>query len=286
MQPRRGTVLTPITFPLLHALLLTTAEESPSPNRPPQWNNDYGDEVHVRVGEQVVVSVSVTDPDDDAITITPTNLPPGAHVIHQDKSSITVRYTAGAADVGPREIDFAASDGRQTITRTVRVLVRDDWNSYFMPGVHYATLAPMDRQAWGMFHGVSTEILLVSWIHRNDNRGPSHGRVYVDMDVLQSSRPGTSAAFDIALGFDLSLERNPVRHFLLPYFGMTGGWFVQRDLDGGNVAHLTPLGGVYLWADKNVFVTASGGYMLPLSGERFADLRGFRGTAGLNFSLW
>ena len=103
---------------------------------------------------------------------------------------------------------------------------------------------------------------------------------------LRSSRAGTGAAFDLAAGFDLSIERNPTRHFLLPYFGLKTGAFTQRDLNRGSVWHLTPLAGAYLWADKNVFVFASAGYFLPVSASQFDELRGMRVSIGANFSLW
>jgi hypothetical protein len=41
-----------------------------------------------------------------------------------------------------------------------------------------------------------------------------------------------------------------------------------------------------VWADKNCFITASAGYVLPISAARFDELRGLRATLGANFSLW
>jgi hypothetical protein len=254
-------------------------------NQPPYWASDYAEEEQVKVGDHVTLTVQAIDPDKDPIVITTSNVPAGAFVANKN-GLLTIRYRATANDVGPREIGITASDGKDSISKTVTVTVRDDWQSYFQPGLQYSFYSPADRGEWGTFQGVSAELLLVSWIHRNENRGPSHGRVFLDMDVLKSNKSDRPAAFDVSLGFDLSLERNPIRHFLLPYFGMKSGWFVERDLEKGNVFHLTPLAGMYLWADKNVFVTASAGYLLPLSSSHFDDLRGLRATAGANFSWW
>ena len=78
----------------------------------------------------------------------------------------------------------------------------------------------------------------------------------------------------------------PIIAALIGGFGMKTGAFIHRDLDRGSVWHVTPLAGAYLYADKNFFLTASAGYVLPVSAARFDELRGFRGSIGANFSLW
>ncbi len=256
-------------------------------NEPPHFAYEYEDHVEVRSGELLQHTIEATDPNNDPITFTLSGLPPGATTKSAGSGRVLILWRTRKSDAGSYDITVVASDGRGgTTTKTVHVVVEEKWDSYFMPGLQYSMLAPASRATWGTFHGVSAEILFASWIHRNENRGPSHGRVYLDMDVLRSSRTERPAAFDLSLGFDLSIERNPYRQFLLPYFGVKTGAFIHKDLDKGSVWHLTPQLGVYLWADKNLFVTGSVGYFLPISASRFDELRGVRATVGLNFSLW
>jgi hypothetical protein len=144
-----------------------------------------------------------------------------------------------------------------------------------------------------VFMGARIEILPAAWIHLNEKRGPSHGRVYLSFDILTSTKVGDAAppfkgpvhdAFLPAIGFDLSLERNPARRWLIPFFGMEGGAFFQ--LNTGTIAFLEPLGGVHLFASQNVYLNLVGGYFLPLSSEVFDDSRGVRGRLTFDFSLW
>lgn len=269
-------------------LLLLATPARAAENAPPKFGYDYEETRKVKAGETVSITVDAQDADNDQLAFTCRGLPPHAHTRVEGKSSLVITWRTHKSDHGAWDIECDASDGKATATKYLRLEIEDDWQSYFMPGASYSMLAPVDRSTWGVFQGVSTEILVASWIHRNENRGPSHGRVFLDMDILRSTRAGTAPAFDLAMGFDLSLERNPSRKFLLPYFGMKTGAFLQKDLTEGRstVWHLTPMAGAYLWADKNLFVTASAGYMLPVNAARFEDLRGLRANLGLNFSLW
>lgn len=256
-------------------------------NEPPRFQDEYEDVRHLAAGEVLDMSLSATDPENDPITFTVAGLPGGASTKSGGKGVVVIRWPTTRGEFGSYDITVTATDAKgATAVKTVRVMIEEKWESFFMPGLQYSMLAPADRAQWGTFHGVSAEILFASWIHRNENRGPSHGRVYLDMDILRSTKTDRGAAFDLSFGFDLSIERNPYRKFLLPYFGLKLGAFIQKDLDRGSVAHLTPLLGLYLYADKNLFITASAGYFLPISAARFDDLRGIRATVGANFSLW
>lgn len=279
---KRVAIFAPILF------LAAPASAAEQVNQPPKWSYDYDDTQRVKAGELLTVRLDASDPNDDPLTFQCRNLPPKARARVDGKTSIEILWKTQKSDHGTWDVECEVSDGKATTTKYVHISIDDDWQSYFMPGASFSMLQPVDRVAWGTFSGVSTEILLASWIHRNENRGPSHGRVYADMDILKSSRSGTASAFDLAMGFDLSLERNPSRKFLLPYFGLKTGAFMQKNLEEGRstVWHLTPLAGAYLWADQNLFITASAGYMLPVSAARFEDLRGLRANVGLNFSLW
>jgi hypothetical protein len=256
-------------------------------NEPPHFVYELEDDRQIRSGELFEHTIEALDPDNDPITFTVSGLPPGATSRSGGKGRVIIYWRTSKSDSGTYDFVVTASDGKGgTAQKTVHLVIEERWDSYFMPGLQYSMLSPTNRAMWGTFHGVSAEILFASWIHRNDNRGPSHGRVYLDMDVLRSTKPDTPAAFDLAFGFDLSIERNPYRQFLIPYFGLKTGAFIQKDLEKGSVWHLTPLLGVYLWSDKNLFVTGSVGYFLPVSAARFDELRGLRATVGLNFSLW
>jgi hypothetical protein len=262
--------------------------EEMTTNQPPRFEySSYDEGYRVRVGNSADVTLEAKDPENDPVTFRVTGAPQGMVSMSGGKGILLLHWKPRKGDLGPHEVFITATDSHGGVAeKSITILVEDDWRSYFMPGASYVTQTPVDRATWGVFQGVSAQILLASWIHRNENRGPSHGRVYLDMDLLRSSNPGTNAAFDFAMGFDLSIERNPVRHFLLPYFGMKSGAFIHRDLDRGSVWHVTPLAGAYLYADKNFFLTASAGYVLPISAARFDELRGFRGSIGANFSLW
>lgn len=275
-------------FAALAVLAPATARaEELTKNHPPRFGQDYDDARRIKVGSTSEVVLQALDPENDPVTFHVAGLPRGMFTRSAGDGLLAIRWRPRKEDVGSHDLVVTATDSHGNASdQSISFLVEDEWQSFFMPGVSYVVHSPVDRATWGVFQGVSAEILLAAWIRRNENRGPSHGRVYLDMDLLRSSRPGTPAAFDLAVGFDLSIERNPVRHWLLPYFGMKTGAFIQRDLTDGSVWHATPTAGAYLWADKNLLITASAGYMLPISAARFDELRGVRAMLGANFSLW
>lgn len=276
---------------MLLTLLPATAyaEANPPANRPPQWQSGSDYPHTVRVGESVEVVVSADDPDKDPITFRVSSALSctSSAEVQGSYSTLRLKCKGRGADVGDNEILVEASDGSHTIQKTVQVQVVDEVEAYFLPGAGYSLLDPHDRSGLGTFQGFAVQIVLASWIHRNDKYGPSHGRVYIDMAVLRSPREAVGAALDFSFGFDLSLERNPQRRFLLPYFGLRTGAFVNHALgDKGAVAHLTPLAGVHFYADRSIFLGAWAGYFLPLSGSNFDSLGGLRLQAGANFTLW
>jgi hypothetical protein len=256
-------------------------------NEPPRFTQESEEVRYVTAGDVLDVAVSAIDQEGDPITFTISGLPEGASSRSGGKGVVIIRWATPKHATGVYEIVVKATDSKgASAEKVVRVTVEEKWDSYFMPGLQYTMLNPAARSTWGTFHGVSAEILFASWIHRNENRGPSHGRVYLDMDVLRSTNSERAGAFDLNFGFDLSIERNPYRQFLIPYFGLKTGAFIQKDLPKGSLWQLTPLLGIYLYADKNLFVNASCGYFLPVSAAAFDELRGLRATVGLNFSLW
>ncbi len=261
----------------------------PSQNRPPEWADEGGEERQVRVDDTLEFRIVVSDPDHDTLRVEAVGMPHEMRLVAPHTpgaTAIELHWRPRPSDVGRHEITLSVSDGRSTITKTVTVFVTEEWQSYLLPGAAYSVYAPSARSTYGTFQGVSGEILIGSWIHRNENRGPSHGRVYVDMDVLKSSDSTLGAAFDLSLGFDLAIERDPSRRFLLPYFGLKVGRFMQAQLPSNGFAHVTPVLGLYVYADRNLFVHGSVGYVLPISAANFDPLRGVRGLVGVDFSLW
>jgi len=162
------------------------------------------------------------------------------------------------------------------------IRIEEKWTSSLIPGASYALYAPVASDKYGTFSGVSMEYLLVSWVARNDNRGPSHGRVYIRFELLNSSKPDVPASFLYTTGLNLSLERNPRRSYLIPFFGIEFGGIYNQKWD--NIAHFTPVAGVWLYANQTNTVNAAFGYSFP--GTSFGELRGWRASLGGTFSLW
>lgn len=183
---------------------------------------------------------------------------------------------------GEYQFRVEASRGGKVNSYPFKVNVEEEWETFFMPGVQYSLFAPTQSERFGTFQGIGIEYLVVGWIHRNENRGPSHGRLYVDLDLLFSDKEGVSEALMYTIGLQLSLERNPRRSFLIPFFGLDTGGFYQEE--AGNLAHATPIGGIYLWASQNAFFHVTGGYFFPT--RKLEELRGPRVRVGFNVSLW
>lgn len=156
----------------------------------------------------------------------------------------------------------------------------EKWESWFLPGAQYVAYFPVGRGE-GAFHGPAFELVVGSWVHDTKERGPSHGRVYLDVALLQATAAGRNTGVSYALGLDLSLERNPRRSFLIPVFGIEIGGIQQKQL--GGVFQTVPFAGAHLWSSRNLFVTATAGYVFP--GRDVERLGGWRVRAGVDFAL-
>lgn len=262
------------------------------PNQPPEWV-EGSDEETTSTGGYLVINVRANDPDKHPVSYRIEALPAGARV--EWTEDILERYDGAELRVhhpsivwepredqaGRHEIRVSASDGSHTITKTVRVSVEEEWETFLMPGLSYTAYQPVDS-AFGTFHGPSAELLIAGWIHRNENRGPSHVRIYSTIGLLSSTKNDVDKAVIPALGFDLSIERNPRRSFLVPYFGLEGGLIAQEAI--GAPGYVFPFLGGHLWSSRNLFVNLSGGYVFPMHNVDVA--RGYVGRLSLNFSLW
>jgi hypothetical protein len=157
-----------------------------------------------------------------------------------------------------------------------------NYSTTFMPGVGYALYQPNLNDTLGLFSGIVVEYLLYAKVGQNDNPGPSHVRLYSKLNILQSDKKKISPVFLYALGLDLSLEKNPKRTFLIPYFGLEVGGLSQKQYGSSLIFY--PTVGLHLLSRRNVFINLHGGYIYPIS--NFETLRGWSVLAGLNFALW
>lgn len=229
------------------------------------------------------------DPDHDPLIYSGHGLPPGATI---DKNG-RFHFAPQSTDVGEHPITVTASDGQlETSAHYVVVVVdprmerareqRDEWESFLQPGLGYHFYLPADQDNYAPFHGIDIQLSIVSFVHRNDNRGPSHGRFYLSARILYSTSKDLGPLFNYAAGMTLSMERNPKRSWLIPYYGLEVGGMTQPQM-GGKFQSLV-FGGVHLFASRNLFVNLGAGYLLvPTDMD---DLAGFSTGANVEFSLW
>ena len=245
----------------------------------------------LEVGEPERISISARDPAGTHLTVTATDLPSGA-TLELDppqkqgcETTVhgTIIWTPTYDDLGKHTVRFTATTDRDKVEVVQVAEVVEEFRSFMMPGLQYSVYLPKAMTGTGGFQGASAEFLLDSWVHRNENHGPSHVRIYADLDLLvpvNSTVRGN--LYSYTLGCDLSIERNPKRRFLIPYYGVEAGGLYQAQY--GQVLQVVPFAGVHLWESRNIWVNASAGYLLP--GRALDALGGFRGKLGVDFSLW
>jgi len=278
----------------LFAAAASSQPRARGPNHPPQWADGVPNEESVDTDGYLTIELRAEDPDEEPLVYRVEQLPPGAvvhwnqeHMRRYDGAELVVHYPRivwepGESAGGMYNLRVTATDGQATITKDVRITVEEEWETFLMPGVAYTVYQPVASDQLGTYHGPSAEFMLAGWIHRNDNRGPSHVRIYAGIGLLTSTDSEAPKAVQPSFGFDLSIERNPRRSFLIPYFGLEGGVIAQRDL--GAPGYVLPFVGAHLWSGQNLFVNASGGYLFPM--HNVDEARGYAGKASLNFSLW
>lgn len=157
-----------------------------------------------------------------------------------------------------------------------------NFETYFMPGLAYTVFQPKASDSLGLFSGLAVEYLIYSKVEQNDESGPSHVRWYSKLNILNSDKKEINSMFMYTIGLDLSLEKNPKRNYLVPYFGLEFGGMTQKQL--GSTVQFTPTLGVHLLSKKNIFLNIHGGYIYPL--RNFEMQQGWFAQAGLNFALW
>jgi len=246
-------------------------------NHPPRFDSTR--ERRASAGEEVQELFLANDPDGDLLRYRAEGLPPGAELGAEDAR---LRWRPREDQSGRYEIRVFASDGKEEVGHTFTLEVIEEWTSFLLPGARYGVFLPVAASEVGVLHGVSLELAVAAWIHRNENRGPSHGRVYLRADLLSSTAPGVPLGLIYAAGFDLSFERNPRRHWLIPFYAVEAGGLVHPSY--GHFFQATALLGAHLWTSRNIFVDVSAGYLVaPGALQTF---RGWRASAGANVTFW
>ncbi len=220
------------------------------------------------------------DDDGDELSFEAVRLPPGATL---DARTGRLAWTPSDRQTGVHHLAVRASDGAlSSDVAEIEIEVVEEWESKLLPGVYLGAYFPSDEATYGRYRGVVMELVLMAWIRRNENRGPSHGRVFVRGQILDSSRAGVPVTFIYGLGLDLSVERNPKRRWLLPFFGLEVGGLLQDGL--GHRFQTTPHVGVHLFASRNIYVRAAAGYLI--APRELETLRGWHSTIGGNLTFW
>lgn len=241
----------------------------------------------VPAGQPATWFIDAKDPEFAPVTYTIEGLPKGATF---EEHSGRIVFTPEPNQVGEYPIVVSASDGQKTTTQRGTIAVRqvehpvaegDEWTSFLLPGVGYSIYTPRDN-ASTVFHGLNLELVVAAWIHRNDNRGPSHGRVYVNAELLNATGVNVPLMFAYSAGLSLSFERNPQRTWLVPYYGLELGGIVHQGT--GAFFQTTPYAGVHLFSSPNMFLGARLGYRLVPS--RIDNLAGMHFGVVADFSIW
>lgn len=222
------------------------------------------------------------DRDDDVLSYRLAKLPAGATF---DPVLGVLQWRPAPGSAGKHRFKVSVSDGMAQTEAEFEVEVApasdDAWATFLQPGVGAAGYFPRDPEAGGFFGG-SLRLSLLSWIHRSEAPGPGYGRIYIGGELLKSSEPELSAMFSYGVGFEVSFERNPTRTVLIPMYGLELGGLVHDEL--GSPFQLTPFGGLELFGDADVSLSARGGYRVVPA--RFERLSGAHLGLSLDAHLW
>jgi len=162
------------------------------------------------------------------------------------------------------------------------VYSRNHYESYFMPGALYTVYQPAGKDSLGTFSGIAIEYVIFALVRDDEGRGPSHSRMYLKFNILNSTKKDIQSLFTYSLGFDLSLERHPNRKYLIPFFGLEIGGMSQKQL--GGILQFTPTFGLHILATHSIYLSARAGYQY--TSTDFDMLKGWYGQAGLDIVFW
>lgn len=159
---------------------------------------------------------------------------------------------------------------------------QQNFETWFMPGAGYTYYMPKANDSLGSFGGLAIEYLIYGNVEQNDNPGPSHVRFYGKLNLQNSSKEGMGQLFWYGFGFDLSIEKNPKRTFLIPYFGLEAGGISNKNM--GTTGHFTPFVGLHVLSTNNLFINLHAGQVYTSKNIDLMQGYFFQGT--VNFSLW
>ena len=239
------------------------------------------------VGQFGRVAFAADDADGDELGYRLLNPPPGATF---DPVQGVLQWRPRADAAGLHRFRVCVSDGVAEVTEEFEVEVsapsEEAWAAFLQPGGGFSGYLPRNAHAdgadAGSFWGARVRVSLFSWLHRTEAPGPGYGRLYLGAEFLVSTEDGVAPLFGYAAGFELSIERNPTRRVLIPMYGLELGGLVHDEL--GNPFQATPFGGLVLFADRGVALSARGGYRwVPV---RFDELSGAQLELVLDGHLW
>jgi len=195
---------------------------------------------------------------------------------------IDVVWIPTRADAGEHDIAITVTDGAGAAERDVRIHVADTHHFAFMPGAVSTAFVPNNVPRLGVFWGGGVELVIYAYGQRHNPSWPSSGRFYLDLIAAASTQPGVSAMFDAAVGFDITIERNPHRSFMLPAVGLESG--ITQQGQSGLWGWAMPMISTYLLWSAQARVVLKTGYQLPTNAVQ--DTRGFRFGASFDFAWW
>jgi hypothetical protein len=260
------------------------ADVLPAPAPPLAVEGDDPTPAFANAGRQSTVFVSVDTAPGTRIEWKAVRLPRGAKLVPEEYPSPRARIEWAPSEDQLDDTDaiVEATDGRSRVQKRVRFEVHDSWYGGLMPSAGASFYAPRTGPSGG-FLGVPLQIALLGWIRRNDDAGPSHGRIYFHFEILRDTQGSSRTGTDIGFGFDASFERMPRRRWLIPGYGVRLSSFRHADAPDGGFWHVTPELALYLWAQHDLFVHAAFGWQVPFSS--FESMHGPRASLGLTMSF-
>ena len=235
-------------------------------------------ELDVSVGDTIELRVPRQE---QGASYTLEGLPADA-IANAGPEGIVMHWSPTDADVGTHHVRVDVREGDEGYVKTVRFVVNEHGHQLFVPGAVSSVFLPNDGADFGAFVGGGVELVFFFYADEGNVWVPSHGRFYLDFQVLGSTMANVNPMFTGSAGFDLSLERSPGRRFMLPFVGIQTGVAFQQQV--GTFGWAMPLAGVYPWASRSLRVSLEGGYLLPTTAAQ--DVRGVVIRASLDVAAW
>lgn len=158
----------------------------------------------------------------------------------------------------------------------------DEWASYISPGAGYSIYVPAARDSMGIFAGISTQFIWLSFNNNDNDRAPSCFQLYTRIAILNSNKDSIGGLISYTTGGVFSFEKHVRRAFVVPYFGIELGGLNQRGAGGG--FQIAPVLGLQLFSSPYVMLHVQAGYNYTT--RDFDKLSGIQANAGLNFFFW